>query len=366
MLDAVAEVVDERRCAVITTGGMARRGTLGRVADALGDRLVASYTEVEPNPSVASCVRAFDTIRDAQFELLVALGGGSAIDTAKAVAAQCAHRATDAWLSRHLRNGAPIVEPFAPPAIVAIPTTAGTGSEVTMWATIWDERTSRKHSLSHPALYAEAALLDPTLTLTVPHETTVASAFDALSHAMEAVWNRSANPISDALAARAISVIPRALLQVLGTPDDAAARETLLAGSLLAGLAISHTRTALAHSISYPLTGELGLPHGVACSITLPELLTAVDARHPRRAALIVAAMGATSATAAARDLDEMMRLAGTREVVLRHVPGTEALRGVRETYIAPGRAENFILDVDQAWAADLLARSLQRTAATG
>ena len=229
-----------------------------------------------------------------------------------------------------------------------------------MWGTIWDERTAGKHSISHPALYAETALLDPDLTLSVPHQTTVASALDALSHAMEAIWNRSANPVSDALATGAISLIPGALRSVVATPYDVVAREALLKGALLAGLAISSTRTALAHSISYPLTAELGLPHGIACSVTLPELLVAVANAQPDRGGLILAALDQPSAEDAAGAMRALFADAGTGEMVRRHIPSAVVLGGVKGGFIAPGRAENFVLDVDQAWAADLLRRSVE------
>ena len=301
-LAAVSDAVGERRCVVITTEGMVARGTLGRLEAALGPRIVGAYTEVEPNPTIASCTTAFDALASLDAEVLVALGGGSAIDTTKAVAAQVAHAPTPGWLAGHLRDGMPFRPDVAPPPIVAVPTTAGTGSEVTMWATIWDEQRPGKHSVSHPSLYAETAILDPTLTLSVPRATTVASALDALSHAMESIWNRAANPVSDALAARAIGLIPAALRAAVSTPDDLGAREALLSGSLLAGLAISSTRTALAHSISYPLTAEMGLPHGVACSVTLPELLLAVAEQLPDRSGLIVGALGHRTANDAASE----------------------------------------------------------------
>lgn len=358
-IDAVDDAVGGRRCAVITTEGMARRGTLTSVQEALGGRVSAVFTGVEPNPTVDSSARAAAALADSDAEVLVALGGGSSIDTAKAVAAQRAHASSPGWLARHLRDGEPFGPGFAPPSIIAIPTTAGTGSEVTMWGTIWDEQTAGKHSISHPALYPETALLDPELTLSVPRETTVAAALDALSHAMEAIWNRAANPVSDALATGAIGLIPGALRSVVATPGDTAAREALLKASLLAGLAISSTRTALAHSISYPLTAELGLPHGIACSITLPELLLAVAESRPDRAGSIVAALGQPSVARAADELRALFADAGTAEVVRRHIPSTAALGAVKGGFIAPGRAENFVLDVDQDWAANLLRRSV-------
>ena len=362
-LGSLPTAVAGRRCVVITTAGMAARGTLGLLESALGGLVLGAYTEVEANPTVASCTRAYEAIAALEPELLVALGGGSALDTTKAVAAQLAHRGSPTWLSDHLRGGTPLTDAFAPLPIVAIPTTAGTGSEVTMWATIWDEETAGKHSLSHPALYAEWALLDPSLTMSLPASTTAASALDALSHAMESIWNRGANPVSDAVATAAIRTIPAALRRALAAPDDLRAREALLSASLLAGLAISSTRTALAHSISYPLTAELGLTHGIACSVTLPALLVEVTRARPDRGSLIVDALGAGSAEAAAESVRSLLIDAGAPAVVRAHVPGATAIDGLKGTFIAPGRAENFVLDVDEDWAVGLLHRSLDRLA---
>ncbi|HEY6609206.1 MAG TPA: phosphonoacetaldehyde reductase [Candidatus Limnocylindria bacterium] len=359
-VDAAREAVANRRCVVITTEGMVARGTLGRLEAVLGPSspVVSTFTDVVPNPTIASCTTAFEAVRDADAEVLVALGGGSAIDTTKAVAAQVAHASVPGWLAGHLRDAVPFGPDAATPRIVAVPTTAGTGSEVTMWATIWDEQQPGKHSVSHPSLYPETAILDPELTLSVPRATTVASALDALSHAMEAIWNRAASPESDAYAVRAIGLIPGALRAALATPDDISPREALLSGSLAAGLAISSTRTALAHSISYPLTAEMGLPHGVACSMTLPELLLAVAERVPERSDLIVEALGRRSVEEAASGLRDLLAASGADDVVRHHVSTVAELENLAGGFIAPGRAENFVLDVDQAWAAAILRRS--------
>ncbi|MGH2446083.1 MAG: iron-containing alcohol dehydrogenase [Candidatus Limnocylindria bacterium] len=364
VLSGLAELAGSRRTVILATEGMARRGALATVERSLGGSVAAVYTDIAPNPTVRSCITAFEALRGAgahaDAELIIALGGGSVIDTAKAVAAQQGSGAEAGWLEAHLRDGRPFPEPFEPPAIIAIPTTAGTGSEVTMWGTIWDEQTRGKHSISHPRLYPEAALLDPALTLSVPRPATLAAALDALSHAMEAIWNRSANPVSDAVAVRAVGIIPEALRRVLATPGDPRAREALLAASLLAGLAISNTRTALAHSISYPLTAELGLPHGIASSLTLPQILAEVGRGNPERADLIVGALGATSVAAAARGVYDLFREAETAEIVRRHIPSAAMLGDLRGGFIAPGRAENFVLPVDQAAASELLRRAYE------
>ena len=357
-LGELGDLAGSRRSVILTTAGMEQRGTLAEVERSLGGTLAARYAEIPPNPTIRSCAEAFAAVRGAEPEVLIALGGGSVIDTAKAVAAHQASGGESGWLAAHLRDAKPIAEPFDPPAIIAIPTTAGTGSEVTMWGTIWDEQTLDKHSISHPSLYPEAAILEPSLTHSVPRDTAVASALDALSHAMEAIWNRSANPVSDAAAVRAIGLIPRALQRVLEAPDDADARRALLEGSLLAGLAISNTRTALAHSISYPLTAELGVPHGIAASLTLPEILVEVGRGAPDHAVPIVDALGANSAAEAAHGISALFTAAGTAEIIRRHVPSGAVLEQLRGSFIAPGRAENFILPVDQAAASALLHRA--------
>jgi alcohol dehydrogenase len=359
-LAGLAELVGARRAVVLTTAGMERRGTLADVERSLGGDVAGRFSEIPPNPTIMSCAEAFHAVRGTAPEIIVALGGGSVMDTAKAVAAQLASGADTTWLESHLRRGAPFADAFDPPPIIAIPTTAGTGSEVTMWGTIWDEESREKRSISHSRLYPEAAVLVPSLTHSVPRETTVAAALDALSHAMESIWNRSANPVSDAVAVRAIGLIPSALQRILDAPDDADARRTLLEGSLLAGLAISNTRTALAHSISYPLTAELGVPHGIAASLTLPELMADVGRGAPDRAAPIVDALGATSAGDAARAISALLSAAGTAEIIRRHVPHGAALERLRGSFIAPGRAENFILPIDQEAASALLRRAYE------
>jgi len=365
-LDTIGELVETRHCVLLTSEGMARRNAFGQLTQALGDRVTARYTAVSPNPTVDSATSAFHAVHGAepQAELIVALGGGSVIDTAKAVAAQYANGPSTDWLSRHLRDDAPFDPDAAPPSIVAIPTTAGTGSEVTMWGTIWDETNGRKYSVSHRSLYPHHALLDPRLTLSVPRATTIATALDALSHAMESIWNRAANPVSDALAVRAIGIIPAALVEALRQPDDLAVRARLQSAALVAGLAMSNTRTALAHSISYPLTSRLGVPHGIACSLTLPEILLGVIETHPERAGLIVGGLGAGSAADGAGALYDLFREVGTAELLSARVPTGAALEAIEDELITPGRADNSLLPADGPSAARLLRTAYEKVCA--
>ena len=156
--------------------------------------------------------------------------------------------------------------------MIAVPTTAGTGSEVTPWATLWDRTSAehKKYSLHLEQTWPEAALVDPQLTLSLPQVVTRDSNLDALSHALEAIWNVNANPVSDAMAVQAAQTVIQNLPSLLENPQSELFRTLASKASLLAGLAFSNTKTALAHNISYEMTLKHGLTHGLACSFTLP------------------------------------------------------------------------------------------------
>jgi alcohol dehydrogenase len=341
---------------VITSPGVIARGDLRSVEAAA--EVEGVYSDVQPNPTLAAVMRAAATIGNIRATRLIAIGGGSVIDTCKAVAAQMS--TGPQWLERHFTQGEKFPEAFQPPEIIAVPTTAGTGSEVTMWATIWDDVAKQKYSLSHPALYPKMAIVDPALTVSAGEELTVTAGLDALSHAMESVWNRSANTVSDTLAERAIRLIVRTLPRVIESPRDLALRTDLNAGSLLAGLAFSNTRTALAHSISYPLTAELGVPHGLACSLTLPEILR-LNGAHRLRLRPILSALDCSDTDSGARAIDDVFGTAGLERLLRKYLPDAEAVHGIRTTFINPGRAENNITAVDHEGAKKVLIAALAR-----
>jgi phosphonate metabolism-associated iron-containing alcohol dehydrogenase len=157
--------------------------------------------------------------------------------------------------------------------LIAVPTTAGTGSEVTPWATVWDRENGKKHSLHLAETWPEAAVIDPELMLTLPTAVTVQSALDALSHALESIWNVNANPISDTFAVSGAKEAMETLPALIKSPADVRLRAAMALAALKAGMAFSNTKTALAHSISYEMTLRFGVPHGIACSFTLPMVL---------------------------------------------------------------------------------------------
>lgn len=244
---------------------------------AVAGQPVAVVDQVAPNPSLSMLEPICARLRDVgDFDIVVALGGGSVIDSAKFLAA--GHSQFEP-VRHYLETGTAIDMPSLP--IIAIPTTAGTGSDLTKWATIWDPETDRKLSLNRPDLYAEAVLVDPAITASLPWGTTQASGLDALSHALESIWNINANPVTRTFAITAARDILVALPRLQADLGDMDARVLMARGATNAGLAFSNTQTALAHNISYPITLRHGVAHGIACSFSLPEIMVTVSGANP-------------------------------------------------------------------------------------
>lgn len=246
-------------------------GLLAQVESLLGAQLRGVIEDVAPMPSPAWLQLHHGPFWAKYSDcVVVAIGGGSVLDSAKLLLTRPVAGGAEEILAAMAAGRKPSVAESRP--LIAVPTTAGTGSEVTPWATFWDQGAipPKKLSLHLPELFAEAALIDPALTLSLPVNATRICALDALSHALEAIWNIHANPVSDILAAKAARSIIATLPRLLVAPQDIALRTALAAASLEAGLAFSNTMTALAHSISYELTFQRGIPHGLASSLTLP------------------------------------------------------------------------------------------------
>ena len=247
---------------------------LARRLEASAGAPVLTIDDVAPNPDYDLLDEQSARFAQARREIdvIVALGGGSVIDSAKVFAAANGEFGN---VARFLetRDGADSLS-FLP--IIAVPTTAGTGSEVTCWATVWNEAQGKKYSLAHPRLYPESAVVDPELMLGKPVGLTLATGLDALSHSIESIWNINANPVSARHAIAAARLIMEALPKVLRDPGNLDLRSNMAEASLCAGLAFSNTKTAIAHNLSYPITLGWGVQHGIACSFTLPTVLRSV------------------------------------------------------------------------------------------
>jgi phosphonate metabolism-associated iron-containing alcohol dehydrogenase len=268
-LDALTQILGGTSVHVALFYGhsaMQKLGAIDAIRAALPDCHVVEYGHISPNPDVSDIQAILDAgMQD--IDRVIGIGGGSVLDVAKSVAFM-AKQTEDLYAFLTHRNVTPAHRglPF-----VAIPTTSGTGSEVTPWATVWDRAHKKKYSLSHPLMFPHCAIIDPGLTLSLPPYETAYTGFDALSHALEAFWSRYANPVSDLFAIEAIRLSLQHLGPVMDDLGSRVHRAALAQASLYAGLAFSTTKTTAAHAVSYPMTMHFGLPHGVACSLTLGE-----------------------------------------------------------------------------------------------
>ncbi len=292
-IEKLPALLSGRRAVLVTFPEARSLGLVDRVRALIGPALLGVEEGVEPNPDVRHLAPMYERFwRDhPDCEALVAVGGGSAIDTAKALMVGTAGGGFGELLAALAQGDG--FTPRRTKALVAIPTTAGTGSEVTPWATLWDQAAGKKHSLHLPQTWPEAAIVDPELMLTLPLPVTLQSGLDALSHALEAIWNVNANPISDTFAVAAAREVLATLPALMQSPRDLALRERMALAALRAGLAFSNTKTALAHSISYEMTLRFGLPHGIACSFTLPMVLERALGVDGTRDAVLAGVFGA-------------------------------------------------------------------------
>ena len=268
--DEVPHLIRKRRYALVTYNQPIFHDLSARLAKAAGEP-VAVIDNIETNPDCADLVHSCSVFAAAPQapEVIVALGGGSMMDAAKVLAAS---KGDFENVRRHLMDKAPLDTSAIVP-VIAVPTTSGTGSEVTHWATVWDAANGRKYSLAHPALYPEAAVVDPQLILGAPRGLTLATGLDSLSHALESIWNVNATPVSANFAVEAAREIIETLPRLLDNLGDVDLRARQARASLLAGFAFSQTKTALAHNISYDITLKTGLIHGIACSFSLPIVM---------------------------------------------------------------------------------------------
>jgi alcohol dehydrogenase len=341
VLGGLAGHIGFRRLILVTSPGFSRRGVVAQIEQALGQRLLKVLDGVEPNPDLSTIDRQAAPLRELQADAIIALGGGSSMDTAKALARLLSQPAT-LTLAAHFRDGVPF-NPVPALPVVAIPTTSGTGAEVTPFGTVWDFERRKKYSIVGDDLYPALAVLDPELTLVLPEEVTISSGLDAVSHALESTWNKNANPLSLGLAAKSLQLSMSALPRLKTHPEDLAARGAMMQASLLAGMAISQTRTALAHSISYPLTARFKLPHGIACSFSLPVLMLFNAQADDGRLLQLARAVGFAGIGEFAGGLRQMFHELGVAAIFKRYVPDAGAIMEMTGLMFAPGRADNNI-----------------------
>jgi alcohol dehydrogenase class IV len=295
---------------IVTDPFLERSGHLERATARLDDAQIpwAVFSDTVADPTTAVVETGTRRLVEGNFDSLIAIGGGSSIDTAKAMSVLAAN-------SGRMRDyKVPAEIPQAGPPIVAIPTTAGTGSEATRFTVITDSETDEKMLIAGLACCPLAAIVDYELTLSMPLRLTADTGLDSLTHAIEAYVSRRANPFTDGLAKNAMGLIARHIRTACAEPDNRAAREAMMLGATTAGMAFSNASVCLVHGMSRPIGAFFHVPHGLSNAMLLPEITAfSVPAALERYAdcarAMGVAEEGEGSQGAVARLLDELRRL---------------------------------------------------------
>ncbi|MDO4300435.1 MAG: phosphonoacetaldehyde reductase [Clostridia bacterium] len=223
------------------------------------------------NPDTEDLFRLYMETKNEDFSLVVAIGGGSVMDMGKSLCCLYGNTINSEEELRQGIKGNAFVKPGC--KWVGVPTTAGTGSEVTCWATVWNNIENSKLSLESKYNYAYAALADPQFASTMPVSLAVSSALDAAAHATEAYWAKTSNFISKTYSLRAISLIMNNIMDLFDEDRQEAAHNYMSRGSVFAGLAFSNTKTTACHSLSYPLTLKYHIPHGTAVSMLIEPVM---------------------------------------------------------------------------------------------
>ena len=323
-----------RSALIVTTAGSARRGLLAPILAVLEREGIgyAVYDKTPPDPTTHTVEEALALFHEAGCDTLIAVGGGSAIDCAKGVGARVAYpkRGLDrmAGVMRVLRRL---------PPLIAVPTTAGTGSEVTLAAVITDAETHRKYAIMSFPLIPHYALLDASFTYTMPPALTATTGMDALTHAVEAYIGRSTTKKTRALSLEATALIFRHLEAAAADGENREAREGMLTAAYRAGVSFSMSYVGYVHAIAHSLGGRYGIPHGLANAVLLPTVLEGYGSCvYPKLHRLAIAAGVATesdSPAEGARSFIEAVRGMNARlgipdalpEIVAADIPTLDA-----------------------------------------
>jgi len=255
-----------RSALIITDQGIRQTGLLSRLEDVLkaADVEYRVYGGVVPNPTVQVIEEATRSAKSFDPDVLIGFGGGSSLDAAKVVNILKTH----GGMVFDYEGGETVPSPCG--SLVAIPTTAGTGSEVTQFAVVSDPQRKIKMAIASRFIMPTLALVDPSLSTTMPPKLTAATGMDALTHAIESMTSLAEQPLTDILSLEAIRLIIENLPKAIQNGSDMEVRAKMAFASLIAGISLSNSYVGVAHSIAHALGGLYDLPHGVCCALALP------------------------------------------------------------------------------------------------
>ena len=299
-----ADFIDGTNVTIVCDPFLYKNGTARKIGEMMKGKTVAYFSEIQPNPSGESVDAAAKCARENHTDCVVGIGGGSALDVAKMTACLVSNKGS---IYDYYSGGTKKLKKRKA-ELILIPTTAGTGSEVTNVGVYTNPSKHIKMPFVENNFWADYALIDSELTYTLPSPVTASTGMDAFCHAIEAYWNKESKPLCDYLSMGACKLILENIKKAYDTPDDREARGNMLLASLIAGVSFSQTRTTGIHALSFPLTVEYGASHGTACSITLPAFIKISAQQRPEKMLSLAKFLGYRSVSSLAKGVEELMK----------------------------------------------------------
>jgi alcohol dehydrogenase len=299
-----ADFIEGTNVVIVCDPFLYKNGTAKQIGDKMKGKNVFYFSDIQPNPSGESVDAATAIARENKADCIVGIGGGSSLDVAKIVSCLVTNEGSiyDYYSGGTKKLAGRKTE------LILVPTTAGTGSEVTNVGVFTNPSKHIKMPFVDNCFWADYALIDSELTYTLPPAVTASTGMDAFCHAIEAYWNRESKPICDYLSMGACKLILENIAKAYAEPDNREARGNMILASLIAGVSFSQTRTTGIHALSFPLTVEYGASHGTACSITLPAFIRISAEKRPEKMLALARFLGYSSVSELAEGVESLMK----------------------------------------------------------
>lgn len=312
--------------------------------------------DVLPNPALDYLERKNKFFKKRNFDYIVAVGGGSVIDTAKVLVLLFSFQKKKTI--KNIIANTDNLKINNSCKLIALPTTSGSGSEVTPYATVWDKKNKKKLSLNHQSLLPTLAIVDPVLTHGLPKELTINTGLDALNQAFESIWNKNANNNMLTYAFKSIKLSLSALAKINNNINYKKSRFELAKASLYAGICISQTKTSICHSISYPLTAYFNTPHGLACSFTMIAIINYIKKKNKNFFLKLTKKLELSSIQTFEKKIKKLLQDLKVKDKNKSYIKNKKKLFSLIKDMQTPGRSDNFIYSVDNSFLKLILERS--------
>jgi len=309
---------------------------------------VSWIDDVPPNPTLDFFKKKNKISTKIIFDYIVAIGGGSVIDTAKFFSLLFSFQK-----KKNIKNVIGNIDNLKINnlnKLIALPTTSGSGSEVTPYATVWDKKNKKKLSINHKSLLPDLAIVDPVLTFSLPKEVTINTGLDTLNQAFESIWNKNANKLTIAYAHKSIKLSLNALAKINKNINDKKSRSQLARASLYAGICISQTKTSICHSISYPLTSNFGIPHGLACAFTMSAVINYINGKNIYFFDKLAHKLKVNSGKILEIKIKKLFCDLKIKEKIKHYIKNEKKLFSLKKHMQTPGRSDNFIYPVNESF----------------